>query len=800
MTTTDARADEGAVFSTRTAAPTWEQGLIAGSGRVGAIVFGDTARQTVSFAHERSFLPANPRPAAPLLAPSLDAIRERALAGDGEGAGRLMAAAAEVSGFERDLVWTDPLGICATLEIALPVAAGPSVRRCDPAGGEVSLHWEGADGGLTMRVIAPRGTEDVWIAFESERPREVALRLGLDRAEPAAANAATTWAPAYAGLVDAVVAAGTEGRVLASARTDGTPIAETTASGGGGWSADATGTALEASLALAAGERATLRVRIRAGAAPTPEPVTAPEDWDAVTRHQERTHTALVRRSALDLGAGTDPVMTEDTWRAARVGDARARRRAMEIAYLSGRANAIAATGELPPTLQGVWQGTWTPAWSADYTMNGNVQNGGIASLIPTGTPELAASLLRLVLPHLDDYRANARRIFGAAGMLLPARMSTHGRANHFSPDFPHVFWTGGGGWALRIAADLVSTADDASLVDDALWELAVGVLEFAETALVERDGVHRLAPGYSPENSPEPGGSPIASEATMDIAILRDAARSTAVLAAARGDDSLATRWERVLERLPAYRIADDGTLAEWLDPRWPQNHAHRHASHLYPLWYEVDDAFRGDSPQARRLRAAARRSIEERIAWRAADPTAPPGRMEMAFGLVQLGLAAAALGDAPAALRCAEWLALEHWTPALTTTHDAGRIFNLDASGGLPALVAAMLVGSDQESVTLFPALPGEWAAHGWITGLTARGGVVIERLEWDEDGARARVRRRRGEPRPLRVALGSGFVTETGAAEVFVEVGAEPVTIAVTRLSPGGDQRSGARTGRS
>src|SRR5690606_2424373 len=81
--------------------------------------------------------------------------------------------------------------------------------------------------------------------------------------------------------------------------------------------------------------------------------------------------------------------------------------------------------------------------------------------------------------------------------------------------------------------------------------------------------------------------------------------------------------------------------------------------------------------------------------------------------------------------------------WSPALTSRHDAGRIFNLDASGGLPAVVAAMLLSSTVNSLTVLPALPDGWAA-GSITGLRARGGIVVDRLDWDEDGCTLEVRR--------------------------------------------------------
>ena len=105
------------VWETGTAAPTWEDGLISGSGSVGALIFGPPGEQTVSLAHERFFLPANRKPKAPLIAPVLDRVREAVLGGDGAGAARLMTQAAKASGYDQRLIWTDPLGICATLVI-----------------------------------------------------------------------------------------------------------------------------------------------------------------------------------------------------------------------------------------------------------------------------------------------------------------------------------------------------------------------------------------------------------------------------------------------------------------------------------------------------------------------------------------------------------------------------------------------------------------------------------------------------------------------------------------------------------
>lgn len=735
-------------FVTLTKAPSWEEGLVVGSGRVGAVAHGPADALTISLAHERYFLPVNLRPDAPDLSPVISEIRRSVLAGDNEAAAVSMTDGARASGYDDNLIWTDPLGICATLCVRSPHGVASARRVIDPLRGEVAVEWvDPLEGRHAIRILAPRDEETVWLAVESDRASELVVELTLGSGDVTSHDTGVLDASS---AVRAAVEGGNRGHLTAEVGSPPNDMhAAVSCDTGAPWRVD--GDVVRSTAHVVPGNACLVRIDITTGASEVLRSVasdhaTSSRDsvsWMELRALQKRTHGALTAASALDLHGHSAAEYTEDLWQAAREGDKDSRRRVIEVAYLSGRANIISSTGELPATLQGVWQGTWQPAWSADYTLNGNVQNGGIASLIPTGTPELALSLLALILPHLDDYRENARRVHGAEGMLLPSRMSTHGRADHFSPQFPHLFWMGCGGWVLRIVADVVSTTGDTSIVDESLWQLAEGVLRFAETASVVIDGVRRLVPSYSPENTPIGSRSSITSDATIDVAILRDAARATALLGRARGDSSLNARWSRVLNDLPPYRVADDGTLAEWIDPRWAENLAHRHASQLYPLWYEVDPAFDGDDEQAERLRRAAATTVREKIAWRAAAPTAPPGRMEMAFGLAQLGLAAAALGDAEAALTCVHWLAIDHWRASLTTTHDAGRIFNLDASGGLPAVVAAMLLGSTSNTLSVLPACPAAWP-RGSVTGLRARGGLIVDRLDWEPGGASLVVRR--------------------------------------------------------
>jgi hypothetical protein len=448
-------------------------------------------------------------------------------------------------------------------------------------------------------------------------------------------------------------------------------------------------------------------------------------------------HAALFGASALDLRSGIDEAISYDeVLRRAKDGDPQAVLAAVELAFAAGRHTIISSTGVLPPTLVGIWQGTRRPAWSGDWTQNGNVQHGGVASLVASGTPQLFTSYLRALFRHTDDYAANAERIFGAPGWLLPARFDSHGNSNHFADAFPHLYWMAGGAWVLRLAWDQFSATGDVDLLREYAWPLARNVMAFAlAVAVPGDDGRLRLAPSYSPENTPGNRALPIAADATMDVAAFRDAARLATRIADVLGEDTDRDAWLAFADRLPPYRVAEGGTFAEWLDPTVDEQIGHRHVSQLYPFWYEDDEA--ADTPE---LRAAARETIRQKLAWRDEKPwAAPDGHMEMAFGLVGLGLAAARLGDAEAARQCVESLARDFWRSNAVSTHDGDAIFNVDASGGLPAVVIEMLVQSQPGRLALLPALPPSWQA-GSIRGVRARGGVIVEELTWDADGATA------------------------------------------------------------
>ncbi|GAA1002051.1 glycosyl hydrolase family 95 catalytic domain-containing protein [Subtercola frigoramans] len=693
-----------------TLASSWETGAIAGTGVVGALVYGEPSRHVIVLSHERFFVPANSRRPAPDLAPALPQARLALAEGDEKAAAdAIEQRLVELGMNPEELVWTDPLGPIAQLSWQ-PDLSGFSdyqrVLRTDDLGAEI--RWKSGSGWTGIRVDATHGAEFFDIELSSDTALTGILtleqvserRAGADTVETLDYSrfVATTCSVSSTSLSAAISAAGYAPETDITARVEVTSTRRL-APTGTGWR-----------VTLDPGERLSFRVDVTTdGAGP---------------RYVDPVSTESLASSSFSLLGASTCDHVESVFGDAHAGVRAAVHQMLELGYAAGRRNIIASCGALPPTLQGVWQGTWSPAWSADYTMNGNVQLGTLASVLWTGNPSLMRSLFRMIRQFPEDFRSNARAIYGVPGMMLPARLSTHGHANHFNRDFPHQFWIGHGNWLLRMAADYVQVTGDRSIIDEWLWEYAVEILTFGLAVVADGDG--HLSPSYSPENTPGGSDNPLSIDSTADIGALRDGLRVGAWLAGLRGDEQRAEQWTSARSALPPYRIAGDATLAEW-GASVPERLEHRHASQLHGLWHEPDEAF--ERPE---LRAAAQATVRAKAAWRAEAPHGPPGHQEMAFGLSSIALAAAALGDGETAAQCAYWLALDHFTHAMVSTHDAGSIFNLDASGALPAVIAAMLVASTTSTIHLLPALPLLWEA-GAANGLTARGGAVIHELRW-------------------------------------------------------------------
>jgi hypothetical protein len=403
----------------------------------------------------------------------------------------------------------------------------------------------------------------------------------------------------------------------------------------------------------------------------------------------------------------------------------------IERAFDAGRYNIICSTGKYPPNLQGIWSATWLANWSGSFTTNGNLQCA-VAFNLMGNTPELMDAFFRFYDDRWDQFRENAKLFKGTRGFHVPAQLTVSPRSTNFTSRHPHCFWHSGAAWALQFYYDYYQYTGDTKFLEEKAYPLMKEATEFYEDFLIRTDLNDKLAfvPSYSPENFPNTKNvSPVSINATMDISaakqLLTNLINASKIL---NRDADMQDKWSKTISNLPDYEVAADGSFREWLWPGLGENHAHRHASHLYAL-YDDQPVEIVKNPD---LLKAVENTIQQRFEHHKERPV-------MAFGLVQLGLAAAHIGNEQLTQEIINFLAKGYWTTGMGSFHNRNNLFNVDISGGFPYLVASSLVYADPGIIRFFPARPEQWKS-GSVEGLLLRGGIKVKELTWNEENAKA------------------------------------------------------------
>lgn len=720
-------------FHTLHPARGWEEALLSGNGRMGAMVMGEPFDETIILNHARLFMPLHPPLPPPDTAGKLGEIRSLMQRGEYQHAADLVVEESEREGYGPKR-WTDPFIPAFDLRLKMEPAGAVSdyARAVDFAKGLASVQWTDDRGTFRRRLFVSRADDVVALSFAGSRPGQICCRLSL---APRPASGQGGWWSEQAftnGIQSAVAAADgcwltyrSQFRRSWPGSLQGYEGAARVVVSGGAMTTDAAGiniTNADAVVVL-------LRVAVLENFADSKIPamrealgkLTA--DFDHLLSRHVKLHGELFNRVRLDLGGAADHGLpTEELLGRSHVGATSPA--LLEDEFDAARYAVISSSGELFPNLQGIWNGTWGPPWSADFTQNGNVQSA-LAADLSGNLAECLLPYFRYLETQLPQYRENAQRLYGCRGILVPSRTSTHGLNNHFDSVWPMTFWTAGAGWAAHFFFDYYQYTGDRRFLRERAFPFMKEAALFYEDFLIPGpDGKYLFSPSYSPENHPGNNPSQACINATMDISVVKELLRNCITAGEILDTDADKVRqWRSMLARLPDYQINADGALKEWTTPLLEDNYEHRHASHLYALFDGLPEEIATNAP----LRRAFQVAIEKRMDYRRHEPNG-----EMAFGAVQLGQAASSLGEAETCQEVLDWLANLYWTSALTSTHNAHSIFNTDVCGGLPAVVIKMLVASEPGQLDLLPALPAAWG-KGRIEGVACRGQVIVKSLAW-------------------------------------------------------------------
>ena len=462
-------------------------------------------------------------------------------------------------------------------------------------------------------------------------------------------------------------------------------------------------------------------------------------DYDKLLAAHAKVHGELFGRAEVDLGgsAADRQRPSEDLLdQAARAGTPGAA--LLEKMFDAGRYMFLCSAGELAPNLQGIWTGTWQPAWSGDFTLDTNIQ-AAMSSALSGNMLEGMEGYFNLIESFLGDCRENAKKMYGCRGILTNSRASNNCLMLHWGGGWPGQFWTAGAGWLAHWFHDYyLYTLDREFLARRAVPLLKEIALFYEDFLFLDETGRYRFSPSYSPETE-------MGDNATMDLAVAREVLTNLIQGCRELGIEAdNVTKWQAMLDKLPPYRINEQGELSEWALSGHREHYGHRHHSHLYPCFQSHEFDPQRTPELWRAAQAAVRKKIQS-------------NGEQSSFGRIQAGLSAAFLRMPEEAFgRLAVMATKKSMYASLITSHEPNQgIFNTDGNGGIPELLTSLLVFSRLGQLDLLPALPAA-LPKGSLRGVLARGGLRIDRLEWDIPAGTVRLELTSRTDRPFTLRL--------------------------------------------
>jgi alpha-L-fucosidase 2 len=460
-------------------------------------------------------------------------------------------------------------------------------------------------------------------------------------------------------------------------------------------------------------------------------------NYENLLKEHSELHRNLYNSSQIELCSGKN-ISNEELLLKAY--EKQASLELIEKMYKFGRYLFISGSSEnsLPFPLYGLWHYGIGEIWS-QHVANENVQLI-YAHLFTGGLVELVKPLIDYYNSLIDDFRENAKKIFGCKGIYVTAYTSP--KVGLVAINVPVILnYMSAGGWLCQYFYKYSLYTNDIKTTKEKILPFMKEVADFFEDFCIIENGKLKIYPSVSPENSPiniipsdkkiNPieHGMPTAINSTMDFAILKE--NLINLLELSRKYEVYKEKievWEAMLSKIPNYMINKDGAIKEWMKEDFEDNYNHRHLSHLYPVFPGNEITYESNKQLMQAFSKAVKlRELGGQSGW----------------SLTHTANVFARLQKGNNALAYLDTMFRSCTTNSLITLHndwrDMGLTVNmalarqLDANMGFVNAIQEMLLYVSNDLIKILPACPKRFKIGKVINFATPEGRVSFE---WDFD----------------------------------------------------------------